>query len=436
MADFARHASAMIQGTEQFSNALNTPDIVTTPLTGLPDAFTHIFHFVGGASREGLTWARDGVNQTVPTTNHIIFGIWFRFSDLSPTTEYVFCALSDNGGRTVLSETAHSLSFVLETDGDVRVRDNNDATIATIADPFTVDTHHRLEFRFLPDTTTDPDNGEVQIWLDGVEILSNQTVLDLSTYGVMDFIMVGGSPTSGESVYFAGAYAIVNSAAASDRLDADFEIVGPYSIGQTGASPDNNGDNDGTPDTDGDDLDGDGALWETTAEIPFSDETQDTDLAEYDGTPLDGSCYCDGGTRGGPSGDGDVDGDSNIKSAQYTFRAERGTGGGTTHSFYFGNQTDAGGSAGKHVRLITTGPVNYTVVSENAAVMPLSSQNARMGFGVAGAQNMYMHEMVCTLLHVPSAGPPPETEFGLHAVEAGVAGSQQGLCGIEDTRVP
>jgi hypothetical protein len=35
-----------------------------------------------------------------------------------------------------------------------------------------------------------------------------------------------------------------------------------------------------------------------------------------------------------------------------------------------------------------------------------------------------------------AGGPPPETEFGLHAVEAGVAGAQQGLCGIEDTRVP
>lgn len=202
-------------------------------------------------------------------------------------------------------------------------------------------------------------------------------------------------------MFFAGAQVIINSAAASDRLDDDFEIVGPYSIGQTGATPDDDGGNtgDATPDA----LDGDGQLWETTAEIPFSDETKNSDLAEYDGTPKDGSCYCDGGTRGGPSGDGDVDGDSNIKSAQYTFRAERGTGAGSTHSFYFGNQTDAGGTAGKHDQSLGTSPLNYTVVSEDAAVMPLSTQNARMGFGVVGAQNMYMHEMVCTLLHVPSA---------------------------------
>ncbi len=395
MADFGRHVSAVIQGTQLFAATLNTPDIVTTPLTGLPDAYAHIFHFVGGSSREGLRWRNIAKNQTTPIANHTIESFYYRFSDLSPTTEYRFFAATFSAHVTVGSP----LNLILETDGDVRVEDDDDATIATISSPFTVDTWHKIDVRYLPGTT----DGEVQIWVDNVEVLANQTGLNLDAFALMDNASVGGSPTSGEDVFFAGAAVIINSSAASDRIDGDFEILGPYQhdVSGAGTGPDDDGGNTGAG---GDALDGDGDDFSTTSDIPFSDETQDTDLAEYDGTPLDGSLYCDGGgSKSGPSGDGNVDGDSNIKSAQYTFRAERGTGGGTTHSFYFGNSADAGGSAGKHDQTLTTGPVNYTVVSEDAAVMPLSTEFARVGFGVVGAQNMYMHDMVCTLLHVPPA---------------------------------
>lgn len=401
MADFARHVAANLQGTEEFSDVLNTPDIVTTPLTGLPDAYTHIFHFVGGSSREGLTWGRDAANQTAPTANHIIESVYFRFTDLSPTTEYRFFAVAGGLSSDIL--VGKALNLILETDGDVRVEDDADATIATINSPFTVDTWHKIDVRLLPGAT---NTGEVQIWVDNTEVLANQTGLDLASFLGMVSFAVGGSPTSSEEVYFAAGSTIINSTAASDRIDGDFEIVGPYQHDVSGAAtgPDDDGGNTGAG---GDALDGDGDDFATTAEIPFSDETKDTDLAEYDGTPLDCSLYCDGGgSKSGPSGDGDVDGDSNIKSAQYTFRAERGNGGGTTHSFYFGNSADAGGSAGKHDLTLAASPGNTTLVTEAAALMPLSTEFARLGFGVAGAQNMYMHEMVCTLLHVPAAGGP------------------------------
>ena len=275
MADFGRHCSALLQGTEEFTDVLNTPDIVTTPLTGLPDTYSHVFQFVGGASREGLTWAQAAQNQTPPTANHIIVGLWLRFSDLSPTTEYKFLGLAGAGSSDVTS--TDGLNLVLETGGDIRVRDDADATIAIITTPLTVDTWHRFEIRFIPDTGA--ADGEVQIWLDGAEILGNQTGEDLLGYSGMDHVVVGGSPTASETVFFAGAYTVINSAAASDRLDADFEIVGPYSIGQTGASPDNNGDNDVTPDTDGDDLDGDGKperfdQYQRKIELPIPERPQ------------------------------------------------------------------------------------------------------------------------------------------------------------------
>ncbi len=400
MVEFARHASAMLQGTEEFSDVLNTPDIVTTPLTGLPSAYTHIFQFVGGSSVEGLTFARDSENGTPPTADHVINSFYIRFSDISPTTEYAFFALA--AANTVDITGDLKFSLVLETDGDIRVRDAAEATIATITDPLTVDTWHRFEIRHFPNAGS---SAEVQIWLDGSEILSNQTGETTASHNNTDFVVMAGSPTGGETVFFAGGFAQINSSSASDRLDSDFEIVGPYSIGQAStATPDDDG---GGTDGGGDDLDGNGTDWATTAEIPFSDETKDTDAAEYDGDDVDGSCYCDGGTRGGPNLDSNVDGDSNIKNAQYTFRCERGNGGGDPgYTLYFGNNVDAGGSPGLWApgTALFNSPVNFTVSSEHADVMPLSGQTARMGGGTASEpRSLYFHEMACTLLHVPGA---------------------------------
>ncbi len=408
MADFGQHASANLQAVTEFTNELNTPDIVTSPLTGLPDAYTHIFHFVGGSSREGLTGRNVGLNQTGPTADRIIVSFYMRFSDISPATEYRFCAVANNNSDDVTQD--HELNFIIEQDGDVRVEDaGGTTTIVTIPSPFTVDTWHKIDIRYLPSTTA----GEVQVWVDNTEVLANQTGENLGAFSSMDRYAFGGSPTVGEQVYFAGYSVIINSTDVSDRINGDFEILGPYQHDVSGAAtgPDDDGGNTGASPAGGDALDGDGDDFATTADIPFSDETVDTDAAEYDGTPKDGSLYCDGGgSKSGPSGDGNVDGDSNIKSAQYTFRALRGNGGGTTHSFYFGNSANAGGSAGKFDPTLSTGPVTSTYVSANAAVMPLSTEFARLGFGVVGAKNIYMHDMVCTLLHVPSAGglTPPE----------------------------
>ena len=405
MADYHNFVSAGLQGTIEFNSVLNTPDIITTAsiLSGLPDAYDRCFHFVGGAAREGLTWSRDGVNKTAPTADHVINGMYFKFSDLSPTTEYVFVSVTFDGGEAVVDISQTGFALILETDGDVRVVDEFDAgTIATINDPFTVDTWHRLEIR----TEHTDGDGEIQIWLDGSEILANQDPVDVASYVNTTHIAVGGSPTSSEEVYFASAYARVNSTATTDRVtgsdaDQEWEVIGPYSHDKTGASPDDDGGGTGGG---GDNLDGDGALWQTTADIPFSDETKDTDVAEYDGTPLDGSCYTDGGSRAGPSGDSNIDGDSNIVAFKGIFRVERGTGGGSTHSLYFGNDNDAGGAGGKVDLTLITAPSNASIVSEDAAVMPLSTENARLGFGVSGNQNIYLYDTAAFVLHLPDLG--------------------------------
>ena len=191
MADFARHASAMLQGTEEYNLVVNTPDIVTSPLTGLPSAYTHICHFVGGASREGLTWRVHGVNQTGPTADHIIATFYVRFSDLSPTTEYRCFALGSSSGSII---NGTRLNFILETGGDVRVEDDADAEVATITGPFTVDTWHKIDIRYFPSATV----GEVQMWVDDTEVLANQTGQTFASHPSMVGVLVGGSPTSGE----------------------------------------------------------------------------------------------------------------------------------------------------------------------------------------------------------------------------------------------
>lgn len=394
MADFGNFVSAEMRGTEEYTDVLNTPDIITTAeiINGLPDAFTRCFHFVGGSSREGLTF--DGVS--VATSNHLILSCYLKFTDLSPLSEYLFMKSTGGGSADVTS--ASFINFYLETDGDVRVTDTGGSTFATITTPFTVDTWHFVEIRIFPETGTDGD-GEVQVWVDGVEALSNQTGLNLTTYVNHKGLAVGGSPTSGEQVYFAGINLIYNSTSATDRVtgsnaDQRWEAVGPYTnnAGAT-ATPDDDGPGTGGG---GDNLDS--GNWDDVDDIPFADATP----AIYS-SASNGSVYTDGGSFAGPSGDPNIDGDSNMKVVKYMMRAERGSGSPSSHRFYVGNDVDSPGGDGEFTPSLTTSPANYVLFSQNPTVLPLSTQNARMGFGrVSGAQAIEMRDMAAFVLHLPS----------------------------------
>lgn len=394
MAAISNIVSALTQGNEDFFAAYNTAQI-TTVTTPLPSAdWTRVFRFTDNDSNGALAWRVNADNLSAPSANYLIYGFYIYLEDITPTLEYRLFCVGRNFDLDPTTNTQVNASLILETDGDLRLVDTADSTVATATSPFTASTWHRVEVRVIPGTPS----GEVQVWVDGTDIYSGNQTVDTGSSAYADIagaaVMGSDAETGDVFVYFAGAYCMMNSTAASDRLDSDFEVIGPYqNTAITGATPDA-----------GNNLDGNGTNWATTQEIPFSDETPDTDAAEYDGTPLSGTIHYDAGTRSGPNGDSRIDGTSNIKAWKGIWRLQRGNGSGTTHTCYLGDDgaTFSSGFDSMSVSLSTAWG-NFSFVTDTATNMPTSTDYFSQGVGVNGARNLYIAEMAAFVLHVPAA---------------------------------
>jgi hypothetical protein len=381
--------SALTEGNEDFTVVENAAQ-VSTVTTPLPSAdWGRVFQFSGNASPGALTFNRWVPPNSEPTANHLICGFYIRFTDLSPGTAYPFFGIVDDAGEGLNTGIVHT-SLQLETDGDCSLLDQNESNVtSTTTSPFTVDTWHRIEVRHIPAGF----NGECQVWVDGTDIFGgNQTYIGANALPDIDALAVGGPHASGDgNVFFAGAYVMIHSTAASDRLDSDFEVVGPYQdTAISGTTPDN-----------GNTLDaGD---WANVNEIPFSDTAA---LASYTGNPDLGGIHYDGGTRSGPSGDSRVDGDSNIKAWRGIFRGQRGNGSsaGGDHRFYVGDDGGTWTSGFDSMALVLSGSdVNYYFCTDVSTNMPSSSDNFSLGFGTSIARDIRCREMAAFVLHVPAA---------------------------------
>jgi hypothetical protein len=408
MADISNFVSALTQGNEDavvIGNAAqvgnDTPSTYGVSGGALPADWDRIWRFTDNASNGWLVFPFVAGNHTWPTTNHKIVGFYIYLEDVTPSAETPLFGCSNSTGRDFANWVASEFNFtlILETDGDIRLVDDSNGTVATATTPLSADTWHRVEIRTLIHATT----GEVQVWVDGTDIFGgNQTSITMVT-DTEAWWFVGGLNAEIGDVYtfFAGGYCMINSTAASDRLDSDFEVVGPYqSTDFSGRTPDN-----------GDALDdsGAGADWANVNDIPFSDETRDTDAVEYEGSgALAGSIDYDNGptnTRAGPNGDSRVDSDAAIKGWKGIWRLERGNGSGTTHTAYIGDDaaTWSSGFDSVDVALGAT-PANFYFVTDDSTNMPTSSQHFTVGFGKgAGGREIYCHEMAAFVLHVPAA---------------------------------
>jgi hypothetical protein len=398
-ADISNFVSALTQGNEDANAVTNAAQItqVTTPVPPSPaDDWDYVWQFTGNASQGGLTFPRDAGNITGPTSNYIIISKYFRWTDLSPGSEYTFLAAQQNIGAL-----GGNIAFELrlQTDGDLVLRDDAAGIVATATTPFTVNTYHRIEVRLLPGQS---GTGRCQVWVDGTDIFSGEQSGDFETsYSFCGQIVIQGPPASSGNMFCTGGPFHINSTAASDRLDSELEVVGHYqSTDFSGRTPDN-----------GDALDdsGAGADWANVNDIPFSDETRDTDAVEYEGSgALAGSIDYDNGptnTRAGPNGDSRVDSDAAIKGWKGIWRLERGNGSGTTHTAYIGDDaaTWSSGFDSVDVALGAT-PANFYFVTDDSTNMPTSSQHFTVGFGKgAGGREIYCHEMAAFVLHVPAA---------------------------------
>lgn len=388
--------------------AVDTPSNfgIAAPTT---DGFEYIWRIldtgITPASTAALSinmWEDDRAG-TPTATLHNIAATHFYLEDTTPGNAFYFSACTDSNGAIGASNIAWRLG--LETNGDVIVENAAGSTIATATDPLTQDQWMTLVVRWRRDGT----NGEVQVWVDGTDIFSgNQTGQSLGDYGSAansdEFWMSGYEGETGSvHAYYSGGYCMINSTTDADRLADTFEITGPYQdTAITGATPDN-----------GDALDGNGQDWATVNEIPFSDETKDTDSAEYVTGALAGSIHYDGGSRPGPDLDSRIDGDSNIEGWKGTWRLERGNGSATVHTIYMGDD-GATWSSGfdSDVRSVANSPGNHHYTTDVSTNQPASGDNFSMGIGKnGGGRELHCHEMASFILHVPDAA--PAAGFGL-----------------------
>jgi hypothetical protein len=335
-------------------------------------------------------------NHTAPTSDYLIIGFIIRWASVGPTNDHDFFRVLTSGTQDPLSSPATEMGLRLEANGDITLLDAAETVQATATTPVSADTWYIFEVRYLPSSSV----GECQVWYKEFGTGSftdlfggNQTSLTLGgTYSSMDGMgfqgQLGGA--NDDTVYFAGSYCMINSTAAADRLDSDFEVIGPYQ---------NNSGVETTVSDHGNNLDaGD---WDNVFEIPFSDTAA---LAEFTGNPDLGGMNFDAGSRAGPSGDARIDGTSNIKAWRAIWRGQRGNGGGGTHSLYVG---DDGGTwtAGFDSMAMTLGVTdgNHYFCTDVSTNMPTSTDNFAMGFGTTANRDIKCREMAAFVLHAPDA---------------------------------
>jgi hypothetical protein len=395
---YAKFGGLGTQGLEIWSSSSNVTasDIKTTPLTGLPDAYTHILEIPVNTTTDYAVGSVVNPNNgpgTPAIDEYVIVGFYIRFSDLSPgETHRFFQTASSANDADALATYQNGLSLTLETDGDVLVTLQSGGN-ETITTPFTVDTWHRVEVRSAASAAADKT---VDIWVDGSSVLSvsSKQVASMAAFALGT---EGLSTGTAGSVFIAGFYCLTDSTTTDDVLLDDFEIL---------TYQNNQGDT-ATADADGAGTGAGTALtagahagvgwWSDFADTPLSEEGTNTG---YSGSGAEDGTV----DLTGPSGDSDVDGDSNIRAAILIIRTYRGNGSSTTHTYYIGNSGGGVGDIDSYSLDPGTSAITTNVFTADATALPTSSELLRAGFGKSsGGREIYCHDFWGTLLHVPVA---------------------------------
>jgi hypothetical protein len=202
------------------------------------------------------------------------------------------------------------------------------------------------------------------------------------------------------TLLFDDVYILSGATAASDRL-GDCEVL-VYQNDLASATADDGavGSDPGTLDT---------GNWDDSAETPGNNANN----SAFTVTAADsGVAYTDGGSRAGPSGDADIDGDSNIRAWKGVWNADRTGGGGTTHTIYIGHDSDVTDGFDSAIVTLLNGTVDeFTLLGETDP--PLSTENFAQGFGKSsGGRDFDNRDMWAMLLHIPSAAPTGDPLLG------------------------
>ena len=286
--------------------------------------------------------------------------------------------------RAQTSGATRIWSIDIELDGDWVFGDTGLNT-TTITNPMSTGAWHFVEIIW--EDATDP--ATIDIHLDGASIMSltDADILGSGAFDQYEFRDNGSSAIE----YLDDFYFMSGATGTSDFL-SNTDGVGPEVFMYQNTVEDA---------TDqGDILDN--GTWALIGEVPLNEGTSND--ASYDvgaaakiGHTITDSA--DSNARPGPSGDANVDGDSNIKGAKWIARLSRTTGGGVTHKFRHG---DDAGQTDTTVTL-STAYATFFQLSESVNV-PSSTQDFAIGFGSSdsGGQDPIAGDLWSMLLHVPS----------------------------------
>jgi hypothetical protein len=337
--------------------------------TGLIQSSTKRTGTYGLQTDSGESYEMDPFLWASDSGNDLIVGFWFYSADVTPSSASRFFRAEEDPDDLV--------TLTLETNGNVTVGYNS-GTPDTITAPFTDATWHLIEIHW-----QELASGAIDIYIDGGDTATfSQTGKDMTDADDFDLYFLESSAYS--SFYFDDFYSYSGGSGTGDFLEE------PEVYGYT--SDHNTNQDQGDILTNG--------VWSDAGETPGNDSNE----IAYDSSPALGGYTIADGTGGGPSGDSNIDGDSNIKAGKYIHRLKRTTGSApTTLDQSYGNNIDGMTHTDQAAALGTTYG-NFAVISTSASVVPTSSEYFAYGIRQTGSggRDIYAADIWATLLHIPT----------------------------------
>ncbi len=366
------------QGNEESSG------VTATPLynTSIPRSGAACID-LSATENYSFPWVADGVTDA---GTDYIFGFGFR-TDSTAFSNATIVSVFDDSGGLIFEVRAASTEVIF-------LRDANGTQIGLVDFTISPDTWYYVEVY----AQLNNASANWEWFVDGTSIESGSAadLTDGNAFGTATSDLVFDD-VGNASTFFDDVYILSGASAATDRFGGGTINEMP----EVFMYQNDRNEGDGTADLSaisGGGLTLNSGEWTDAANTPGSEASS----ADFTGTPLDGVAYTDGGARAGPSGDANIDGDSNIKAWKGIWHAERGGGGATTHTIYIGNDADTEGNFDNGtIALLNNEEANFELLGETDP--PLSTENFAQGFGVSGNQDFRCREMWATLLHVPSA---------------------------------
>lgn len=305
--------------------------------------------------------------------NNYILTFFLKAVDQTPTAATNVITVETTGDRLCWHLEA-------QTDGTFTLLDSKSATIRSSITGPSSSVYTRYDVYFEISTT-----GVIEVVVDGVsqgsdsaqDLLFSGTEdgVDKTTFtgptGIVspwridDVLLLSGATAVTDRFSDVEVYAYQNNQGASTASDG-----GLASVGTSGG--DNAANN-----------------WDRCAETPLDNSV----ATSFTASGVAGSVDLTG-----PSGDANIDGDSNIKAVKGVWNLSRGNGGSSTHYIGLGDSGDTD-VADQTVSLTNTF-ANFEWLRETN--LPTASQFIRQGFGTSGARDINCGDMWAMLLHVPT----------------------------------